>query len=123
VATQALDSNHRENGAKEMLYAIDYYFVDGKLRVKLATFFFDGKRIWYETAYNGGTVRSPHFVEEDLEEQLKNIIRLPLVRSELRERTMPWYFKRLKANTMDHFCNIRHDSTYYRFSSIRQIQS
>ncbi|HUX07173.1 MAG TPA: hypothetical protein VMX35_07630 [Acidobacteriota bacterium] len=106
-----------------MLYAIDYSFVDGSVKIKLATFFFDGKEIWYEIRSDSPQATSRHFVHEDLRKQLNNIIRLPIMRSELRARTMPWYFKKLKPNTMDHFCNIRHDSTYYHFSSIRKISS
>jgi hypothetical protein len=122
VATQALSRDHEENGASEMLHAIDYFFVDGRMRIKLATFFFDGKKIWYEIAYKGRAIDSQHFVREDLGQQLENIIRLPITRAELRERTMPWYFKKLEPNSMDHFCNIRHDSTYYLFSQIRRVR-
>ncbi len=106
-----------------MLYAIDYCFVDGTVSIKLATFFYDGKEIWYEICYDGPQISSPHFVHEDLRKQMHSIIRLPIMRSELRARTMPLYFKNLEPNSMDHFCNIRHDSTYYRFSSIRRISS
>jgi len=104
-----------------MPWAIDYFFVDGGRRVKLATFFFDGRRIWYEIAYDGRCIDSPYFTAGKLSEQLQNIIELPLVRARLRARTMPGYFQQIQPNTMEHFRAISHDSTYYRFSAPRRL--
>ena len=104
-----------------MRYAIDYYYTDGKREFPLAVFLFDGRRITYEIRFRGNEISSLPFDPSKLPEYLDSIIQLPLVRSELRARTMPDLFGRLRRNTMDHFRGIRHDSTYFKFSPIRTI--
>ncbi len=104
-----------------MRYAIDYYYTDGKREFPLAVFLFDGRRITYEIRFRGNEISSPPFDPGKLSEHLESIIQLPLVRSELRARTMPNIFGKLRRNTMDHFRGIRHNSTYFKFSPIRTV--
>jgi hypothetical protein len=100
------------------LYAMKYYFTDGKTTVPLAVYYFDGKRIWYEISYGGEKVDSPYFDGERLPRQLEQIIHLPLMRAELRAKTIPSVFKCIQPNTMEHFNSIPHDSTYFKFTPI-----
>ena len=99
---------------------MDYFYVEGNISIKLATFYFDGRRIWFEIAFDGEPINSDHFNADGLQQQLRHLQNLPLVRAKLRERTMPWFFKRLEPDSMEHFQAIAHDSTYYQFSPIRR---
>ena len=120
MASQVLRKSEGGNTSPR-IWAVDYSYVDGNTSVKLATFYFDGRKIWFEITYSGEAIDSDHFQAVGLRQQLRHLLELPLVRARLRERTMPWFFKRLESNSMEHFQAIPHDSTYYQFSPIRRI--
>lgn len=101
-----------------MRYSTDYYFTDGRQEVLLATYYFDGKKIWYAIRYGGETIESPHFDPKKLPEHLDHIIHLPILRSRLRAKTLPFMFEEVQRNTLEHFRSIRHNSSYYKFSPI-----
>lgn len=104
-----------------MRYAIEYYYTDGKRKIDLAIFIFDGERISYELKYSGEPIKSPSFNPARLKEHLRSIIHLPIMRADLRARTMPGYFEPLRPNSIEHFRSIRHNTTYFKFSPIRQV--
>ena len=103
-----------------MVYNTKYYFTDGRHRVWLATFYFDGRRIWYEKVYSGEPINSPHFDPSKLNEQLEHIVKLPILRAYLRAKTLPMFFKDIKKNTLEHFRSIRQNSTFFKFSPIER---
>jgi len=100
-----------------MIRCVDYSYCRGGTQTRIASFFFDGRRIWFEISPQAAGLGCPHLKPGDLQEHLKHIISLPLMRSELRAKTMPSLFDRLEPNSLEHFRAIRHDTSCFKFSS------
>lgn len=103
-----------------MYLTIDYYYYCDNRRARVATIIFDGRRISYELNPDLESMNLPECNPDRIEEHIEHIINLPLLRSELRSKTLPKLFRKIESNSLDHFLNIPHDTTYFRFSRIRE---
>ena len=99
-------------------YTTEYYYSDGRRQVTIAKFFFDGERITYRICPDCNDARIPGFDAERADQYARKLIDFPLLRSRLRSRTLPDIFPELTPNSRDHFFQIPHNSTFFKFTDI-----
>lgn len=102
------------------IYATEYYYSDGKKQVTIAKFLYDGERITYKICPDCNDAEIPGFDSGRADQYARKIIEFPLLRSRLRSRTLPEIFPELQPNSRDHFFQIPHDSTYFKFTDIHE---
>jgi hypothetical protein len=101
-----------------MMYETQYYYSDGIAQLPIARIFYDGETIGYEILCEGNSLTFDDFVLKDVRAHIRQIIHLPIARSELRARTMPDCFSRIQPNSIEHFLAVPHDTTYFRFTPV-----
>ena len=110
----------RQGATMSATYTTEYYYSDGRRQVKIAKFFFDGERITYSICPDCNNAHIPGFDANQADQYARKLINFPLLRSRLRSRTLPDVFPELTPNSRDHFFQIPHNSTFFKFTDIHQ---
>ena len=100
------------------MYETRYYYSDGTEKLPIARIYYDGKKIGYEILCEGNSLEFDDFVLMDVRAHIRQIIHLPIARSELRAKTMPDCFSKITPDSIEHFLAVPHNTTYFRFTPV-----
>lgn len=103
-----------------MYYTTNYYYRNGQQKVLIARLIYNGEKIYYEILSNLDMANIPGMTESDFEAHLASMIHLPILRYELRAKTLPQKFTPIHPNSLEHFLSIPCDSEYFRFSPVKK---
>jgi hypothetical protein len=108
----------------KMAFALNYLFDDGKEQRCIATIYHDGQNIRYKLHFGVDGIACPELRRRDIRKDLIGLISLPIVRQQLRAKTLPDFFnEEIQPNSLEHFQSIPHDFGSFRFSQIKECDN